>query len=118
VGSPPPPPLVGDDTSANPQSCTGDYSLPGRNDVGTHARRGSADTSCLFTESVLHSYWQTYGDASRELRQVSAPGAVDCRSLGNGIPCDGPNFVMDCQARPGNAYITCTGGRDAVVYLY
>lgn len=118
VGSPPPPPLVGDDTSANPQSCTGDYSLPGRNDVGTHARRGSADTSCLFTESVLNSYWQTYGDASRELRQVSAPGAVDCRSLGDGIPCDGPNFVMDCQARPGNAYITCTGGRDAVVYLY
>ena len=118
VGSPPPPPLVGDDTSANPKSCTGDYSLPGRNDVGTHARRGSADTSCLFTESVLHAYWQTYSDASRDLRQVSASGAVDCRSVGGGIPCDGPNFVMDCQARPGNAYITCTGGRDAVVYLY
>nr|WP_244960524.1 serine/threonine-protein kinase [Mycolicibacterium moriokaense] len=118
VGSPPPPPLVGNDTSANPQSCTGDYSLPGRNDVGTHARRGSADTSCLFTENVLHAYWQTYGDASRDLRQVSAPGAVDCRSLPGGIPCDGPNFIMDCQARPGNAYITCTGGKDAVVYLY
>ena len=118
VGSPPPPPLVGNDTSANPKSCTGDYSLSGRNDVGTHARRGSAATSCLFTESVLHSYWRTYGDVSRDLRQVSAPGAVDCRSLGDGIPCDGPNFVMDCQARPGNAYITCTGGRDAVVYLY
>ncbi len=118
VGSPPPPPLVGPDNSANQTSCTGDYGLPRRNDVGTHARRGSADTSCMFTESVLHSYWQTYGDASRDLRKVSAPGAVDCRSVGSGIPCDGPNFVMDCQARPGNAYITCTGGRDAVVYLY
>jgi len=117
-GSPPPPPLIGKDTSANPQSCTGDYALPRRNDAGTHARRGSADTSCVFTESVLHSYWQTYGDASRERRQVSAPGAVDCQSVGGGIPCDGPNFLMDCQARPGNAYITCTGGRDAVVYLY
>ncbi|WP_041301383.1 serine/threonine-protein kinase [Mycolicibacterium rhodesiae] len=117
VGSPPPPPLVGNDTSANPQSCTGDYSFDGRNDVGTHARRGSADTSCLFTESVLNSYWQKYGDATRDLRKVSAPGAVDCRSI-PGIPCDGPNFVMECQARPGNAYITCTGGRDAVVYLY
>jgi serine/threonine kinase PknH len=117
-GSPPPPPLIGKDTSANPQSCTGDYALPRRNDAGTHARRGSADTSCLFTESVLNSYWQTYGDASRERRQVSAPGAVDCRTVGGGIPCDGANFLMDCQARPGNAYITCTGGRDAVVYLY
>jgi serine/threonine-protein kinase len=118
VGSPPPPPLVGPDSSANQTSCTGDYALPRRNDPGTHARRGSADTSCMFTESVLHSYWQKYGDASRDLRQVSAPGAVDCRSVGSGIPCDGPNFVMDCQARPGNAYITCTGGRDAVIYLY
>ena len=117
VGSPPPPPLIGNDTSANPKSCTGDYALNGRNEVGTHARRGSAATSCLFTESVLHSYWREYGDASRDLRKVSAPGAVDCSSIA-GIPCDGPNFVMECQARPGNAYITCTGGRDAVVYLY
>jgi len=117
VGSPPPPPLIGNDTSANPKSCTGDYALNGRNEVGTHARRGSAATSCLFTESVLHSYWREYGDATRDLRKVSAPGAVDCSSIA-GIPCDGPNFVMECQARPGNAYITCTGGRDAVVYLY
>lgn len=117
VGSPPPPPLIGNDTSANPKSCTGDYALDGRNEVGTHARRGSAATSCLFTESVLNSYWREYGEATRDLRKVSAPGAVDCRSI-PGIPCDGPNFVMECQARPGNAYITCTGGRDAVVYLY
>ncbi len=119
VGSPPPPPLVGRDTSANPTSCTGDFSLPGRNDVGTHARRGSADTSCLFTESVLRAYWSTFSDASRDRRQVLAPGAVDCRSvLGDGTGCNGPNFVMECVARPGDAFITCTGGRDAVVYLY
>jgi serine/threonine-protein kinase len=119
VGSPPPPPLVGKDTSANPLSCTSDYSLPGRNDVGTHARRGSADTSCLFTESVLHAYWRTFSDASRDRRQVLAPGSVDCRSvLGDGTGCNGPNFVMECQARAGDAFITCTGGRDAVVYLY
>ena len=119
VGAPPPPPLVGKDTSANPTSCTGDFSLPGRNDVGTHARRGSADTSCLFTESVLRAYWSTFSDASRDRRQVLAPGAVDCRSvLGDGTGCNGPNFVMECVARPGDAFITCTGGRDAVVYLY
>ena len=100
-------------------SCTGDFSLPGRNDVGTHARRGSADTSCLFTESVLRAYWSTFSDASRDRRQVLAPGAVDCRTvLGDGTGCNGPNFVMECVARPGDAFITCTGGRDAVVYLY
>jgi serine/threonine protein kinase len=119
VGAPPPPPLVGKDTSANPTSCTGDYSLPRRNEVGTHARRGSADTSCLFTESVLNAYWRTFNDASRDRRQVLAPGAVDCRTvLGDGTGCNGPNFVMECVARPGDAFITCTGGRDAVVYLY
>jgi serine/threonine-protein kinase len=119
VGAPPPPPLGGRDTSATPQSCTSDFSLPGRNDIGTHARRGSADTSCYFTESVLNAYWSRYSDATRDLRRVSARGAVDCRTvLGDGSGCDGPNFVMECLARPGQAYITCTGGRDAVVYLY
>jgi serine/threonine kinase PknH len=118
VGAPPPAPLVGKDTSANPQSCTSDFSLPGRNDIGTHARRGSADTSCYFTESVLNAYWATYGDASRDLRNISARGSVDCRTVLSGSGCDGPNFVMECLARPGQAYITCTGGRDAVIYLY
>lgn len=119
VGAPPPPPLVGPDNSANRTSCTGDFSLPGRNDPGTHARRGSADTSCLFTESVLNAYWRTFSDASRERRQVLAAGSVDCRSvLGDGTGCNGPNFVMECVARPGDAFITCTGGRDAVVYLF
>ena len=118
IGAPPPPPLVGKDTSANPQSCTSDFSLPGRNDIGTHGRRGSADTSCYFTESVLNAYWSTYSDASRDLRNISARGTVDCRTVLSGSGCDGPNFVMECLARPGQAYITCTGGRDAVIYLY
>jgi serine/threonine-protein kinase len=117
VGAPPPPPLVGNDLSANPQSCTGDFSLNDSNEVGTHARRGSEATSCLFTRSVLRSYWATFGDVSRDLREVSAPGTVNCEPEG-GIRCDGTNFVMECAARPGDAFITCTGGRDAVVYLY
>lgn len=119
VGAPPPPPLLGRDTSAAAQSCSNDYSLTGRSGVGTHSRRGSPDTSCFFTQSVLHAYWAAYGNASRELRRVSAPGAVDCPTvLGNGRGCDGLNFVMRCVAHPGDAYITCTGGRNAVVYLY
>nr|WP_084223476.1 serine/threonine-protein kinase [Mycolicibacterium holsaticum] len=119
VGDPPPPPLLSADTSGSRQRCSSDFSLPGRTGIGTHSRRGSPDTSCLFTQSVLHAYWSTYGDVSREPRQVSARGAVDCRTvLGTGTGCDGPNFVMRCATSPGHAYITCTGGRDAIVYIY
>ncbi len=119
VGTRPPPPLSGRDTSANPQDCSGDYFLTGQTSVGTRARRGSPATSCVFTQSVLDAYWTTYGNANRDLRQVSARGAVDCRSiLGDRRGCDGANFVMECVGHPGHAFITCTGGREAVVYLY
>lgn len=119
VGSPPPPAVAGLDTSENPQSCEDDYFLTDRSGVGTRSRRGSPETSCLFTQSVLRAYWSTYDDASRDLREVAAPGAVDCRTvLGSGSGCAGTDFVIRCIAHPGDAYITCTGGRDAVVYLY
>ncbi|WP_371413109.1 serine/threonine-protein kinase [Mycolicibacterium sp. GF69] len=119
VGAPPPPVVAGLDKSRNPQSCEDDFFLIDRSGVGTRSRRGSPETSCLFTQSVLRAYWSTYDEANRELREVSAPGAVDCRTvLGAGSGCAGTNFVMRCVARPGDAYITCTGGRDAVVYLY
>ncbi|KUH81392.1 MULTISPECIES: serine/threonine-protein kinase [unclassified Mycobacterium] len=119
VGSPPPPAVAGLDTSENPQSCEDDYFLTDRSGAGTRSRRGSPETSCLFTQSVLRAYWSTYDDASRDLREVAAPGAVDCRTvLGSGSGCAGPNFVVQCVVHPGDAFITCTGGRDAVVYLY
>ncbi|MCV7025953.1 serine/threonine protein kinase [Mycolicibacterium novocastrense] len=119
VGSPPPPAVAGLDTSRSPQSCEDDYYLMDRSGLGTRSRRGSRETSCLFTQSVLKAYWTTYDSATREPREVLAPGAVDCRTvLGNGPRCAGPDFVVHCVAHPGDAYITCTGGRDAVVYLY
>lgn len=119
VGAPPPPPLLGPDSSANREGCAGDYHMIGRSGVGTHARRGSPDTSCFFTRSVLEAYWSTYGDAARQTRQVAAHGAVDCRTvLTSGNGCSGAAFVMTCSAQPGHAYITCRGGRNAVVYLY
>jgi serine/threonine-protein kinase len=66
---------------------------------------------------VLLAYWNQYGNASRDARTVSAPGAVDCRNVGAGT-CDGANFVMECVASGTDNWITCTGGNNARVYLY
>jgi serine/threonine protein kinase len=119
VGGPPPPPIPGRDNSANPQYCMDDFYLTDRTGVGTRARRGSPGTSCFFTQSVLQTYWRTYNNASRDLRPISARGTVDCRTvLRDGRGCDGTNFVMECVGHQGDAYITCTGGSRAVVYLY
>lgn len=113
----PPPMISGPDTSASRQTCDDGFRVNGTG-PGTQSRRGSVDTSCFFAQSVLTSYWNQYGNASRELRTVYAPGAVDCRSVASGNLCRGADFVMTCQARPGDGYITCEGGRDARVYIY
>ncbi len=63
------------------------------------------------------SYWSTYGNASRQLRTVSAPGSVDCNSV-EGARCDGSNFLMECAAYGSDNWITCTGGNNARVFLY
>ncbi|MET0453412.1 MAG: serine/threonine-protein kinase [Mycobacterium sp.] len=117
---PAPPPLVtGPDLSAARETCDGGYFLTNRNGFGTHAGRGTPETSCRFMDSVLNAYWTQYGDASRSLRPVSAAGSVACNTvLTDGAGCDGDNFLMQCQAYPGQGYITCEGGRNAVVYLF
>lgn len=112
-----PPIVTGPDESSTHQSCDEGFSVPGAGGFGTHAGRGTRETSCRFTESVLRSYWARYGDASPEPRAVSAPGSVDCSSI-PGALCDGPNFLMHCQQYPGDSWITCTGGRSAHVYLW
>lgn len=113
----PPPMITGADRSSSRQSCDDGFRVNGAG-PGTQSRRGSADTSCFFAQSVLTSYWSQYGNANRDLRTVYAPGSVDCRSVASGNLCRGADFVMTCQARPGDAYITCEGGRDARVYIY
>jgi serine/threonine kinase PknH len=113
----PPPMITGPDKSASRQSCDDGFRVNGSG-PGTQSHRGSADTSCFFAQSVLTSYWNQYGNANRDLRTVYAPGSVDCRSVASGNLCRGADFVMTCQARPGDAYITCEGGRDARVYIY
>ena len=109
--------MRGPDNSARHEQCDDGWSLSNASGWGTHSGRGSAQTSCFFARSVLLSYWNQHGSASRDARTVSAPGAVDCRSVGAGA-CDGANFVMQCVAYGTDTWITCTGGNNARVYLF
>jgi serine/threonine kinase PknH len=112
------PPLVtGPDQSSQHQSCDQGFSLPTASGFGTHAGRGTPETSCFFTNSVLTAYWDAYGNASPLPRTVSAPGAVDCTAV-PGALCNGSNFLMQCQQYTGDSWITCTGGKSARVYMW
>ncbi len=113
----PAPVVAGPDQTGLHQSCDEGFSIPNNNGFATHAGRGTPETSCFFTDSVLRSYWAQYGDASPLPRSVSAPGAVDCASV-PGAACDGSNFLMQCQQYTGDNWITCTGGKSARVYLW
>jgi serine/threonine kinase PknH len=116
-----PPPLVsGPDQSSGHAMCDGGYKLTNSTGFATHGGRGTPETSCLFADSVLRSYWDSYGNASTSLRTVSAAGAVPCNSIA-GAGCDPrnpANFLMQCGQDGANNWIKCTGGKDAVVYLW
>jgi serine/threonine protein kinase len=113
-----PPAVIGPDNSASHALCDNGFSLTKMTGFGTHSQRGSGGTSCFFTRSVLISYWNRYGNATRDQRSISAAGAVDCRSVDGNAVCDGSSFVLQCAAEGGDHWITCRGGNDAVVYLY
>jgi serine/threonine kinase PknH len=113
-----PPAVTGPDNSPSHVSCDDGFSLTNTTGFGTRSQRGSGGTSCFFARSVLVSYWNRYRNASRDPRSVSAPGAVDCRSIEGSAVCDGSNFVMQCAAEGSDNWITCRGGNEAVVYLY
>ncbi|MGZ6780500.1 MAG: protein kinase domain-containing protein, partial [Mycobacterium sp.] len=109
------PTVTGPDQSTLHQSCDQGFALPTRDGFGTHAGRGTPETSCFFTDSVLRAYWAQYGNSSPLPRAVSAPGAVDC-AIVPGAECHGSDFLMQCQQYTGDNWITCTGGQSARVY--
>jgi serine/threonine kinase PknH len=109
--------VTGPDQSKLHQSCDQGFALPARDGFGSHAGRGTPETSCFFTDSVLRAYWDQYGNASPLPRSVSAPGAVDC-AIVPGAECDGSDFLMNCQQYTGDKWITCTGGQSARIYLW
>ena len=115
------PPLVtGPDQSISHTVCEQGFQVANGTGFGTHAGRGSAGTSCFFANSVMLAYWNAYGNASTAQRSVSAQGAVPCDTV-PGATCDPrntANFLMHCAGDGSNPWIKCTGGKDAVVYLW
>ena len=112
--------MTGPDESVSHTSCDLGYRLNNMTGFGTHAGRGSAATSCYFANTVLVTYWNAYGNANTSARTVSAPGAVDCYTIAGAV-CDPNNkadFLMQCGGDGSNPWIKCTGGKDAVVYLW
>jgi hypothetical protein len=93
-----PAPAAGDSVPAYSTPCASVFSSPsfGRSAVG------SSVTSCEFAEEVRASY----------LRQGIRNGAVSVDAYS---PVTGRTYTMNCS---GNTVVTCTGGNDAVVYLY
>jgi serine/threonine-protein kinase len=96
--------------------CGAGFHLNGQSGWASNAGRGSAETSCSFARSVLLAYWNQYGSASVDRRTVTAAGRVPCPSTGG--QCAGDDFIMECATRGGDPWITCTGGRNARVYIY
>ncbi|MBJ7341864.1 MAG: serine/threonine protein kinase [Mycolicibacterium sp.] len=124
---PPPPPLPPPASAALPplvtgldaanEACDQGYSLNSHTGFGTHAGRGSPETSCYFASSVLTSYWNQYSGVDRGAHTVYAPGVVSCGTV-PGANCNGTEFVMQCAAFGSDNWITCTGGRNARVYIF
>lgn len=107
------PPIVSG-LDANNRRCDNGVSHPNATGPGTHAGRGSTETSCLFTYNVLVEYLRM-GPPDKYLRIVNAYGAVPCNP--DTALCLGDQYVMDCQDL-GHGWVTCEGGVGARVYIY
>ena len=72
--------------------------LPGRFDAGA---RGTPMTSCPFVEQVRRAYAMS---PTSQLTVVS--------------PTTRRPYEMQCTPAENDNYVTCTGGQDAIIYLY
>jgi serine/threonine-protein kinase len=96
--------------------CGNGIPMPGKSGWAAHGGRGSTETTCYFVYSVLKAYWDRYPTPARDHRQVIAEGRVACDA--STAQCLGHDYVIDCQAIGADPWITCTGGRNARVYVY
>jgi hypothetical protein len=96
------------------EDCEGGFQITGQAGWASQGVRGSAAATCSFVGSVLKAYWDV-ADPSRESRSVVAKGAIPCTE---GAACVGDDFFVTCSAEGADPWITCRGGRDAIVILY
>jgi serine/threonine-protein kinase len=111
-GRPKPAPVRGADPTG--EDCEGGYQITGQAGWASQGVRGSPAATCFFVGSVLKAYWDA-ADPSRDPRSVVAAGAIPCSQ---GAACVGDDFFVTCSAEGSDPWITCRGGRDAVVILY
>jgi serine/threonine-protein kinase len=111
-GRPKPPTIPGPDAVG--ENCSGGYQIDGRGGWASQGVRGSAPATCAFVGGVLKAYWDA-ADPNAELRTVVAAGAIPCSE---GSECVGDEFLVTCGVEGTDPWITCRGGRDAVVFLY
>jgi serine/threonine-protein kinase len=111
-GRPKPAPVRGADPTG--EDCEGGYQITGQVGWASQGVRGSPAATCFFVGSVLKAYWDA-ADPSRDPRSVVAAGAIPCSQ---GAACVGDDFFVTCSAEGSDPWITCRGGRDAVVILY
>lgn len=114
-GRPRPATIPGADPTG--EDCSGGYQVDGRAGWASQGVRGSAPATCAFVGSVLKAYWDD-ADPSAELRTVVAAGAIPCTGGAGGSECVGDRFLVTCAVEGSDPWITCRGGRDAIVFLY
>jgi serine/threonine-protein kinase len=82
----------------------------------TRAGRGTPETSCAFAFNVLTAYKNSYPLPGNAARTVYADGIVPCDATG--AQCTGEKVVVQCAFYGSDAWITCTDGQNARVYLF
>ncbi|MGO4612589.1 protein kinase [Nocardia sp. 2YAB30] len=90
---------------AGASPCGQGQSVPG---AFTQSATGTAVTSCAFAEEVRRAYAEL-GPAQNAARDAS-------RAVVATSPVTGQSYTMNCQAR--GQVVTCSGGENAVVYVY
>lgn len=109
---PQPAPLRGNDPTG--ENCEGGFQITGQTGWASHGVRGTPETTCVFVSNVLKAYWDA-ADPSKSPRTVVAAGAIPCAE---GVACVGNEFLVTCSGEGTDPWITCRGGRGAVVFLY
>lgn len=109
VTTAPPSPPPAPSTVAAPAPAPRPGPVPADPAVPTYATQctsgvavGSSKTSCAFAFNVLDAYW-------------SQPQRVGTLSVSAFSPVTGKSYLMTCR---GSRVVTCSGGDNAVVYLY